>query len=251
MAARRGITLEPEVVAKLMVLELLLREDFEKVLGWLARNELRERMVALENTAGRVTPEETETAAAAETEATPDVAADEDPEFPDALIRWAKLPPTLSGVDLNPYLHLAAAFSGALLLDTGLPQRLRDLAANLLSSVRAEQKSVTDDDLRALSTPDAATLAQHLGRAARDRPTEQLAAIVGLLRITRRHPSSIPEAATVLAAIPADDVKPAVVLSFEPTDVTAFRGVLDGWLASVSVGPTRTALNSALSPGSG
>ena len=37
IAERRGIELDVSVVAKLMVLELLLSEEFDMVLGWLAR----------------------------------------------------------------------------------------------------------------------------------------------------------------------------------------------------------------------
>jgi hypothetical protein len=252
IAARRGITLAPEVVAKLMVLEVLLPEGFKRILDWLARNELREQMAQLETAAGRVAaPAEpvsgdpTDTEATEDTDASPETT-ETDGEFSDDLIRWAKLPPDLSGVDLGPYLHLAAAFSGEPLLDSELPERLRDLAANLLSSVRAEQKSVTEQDLLALRTGDAAALVRHLARAARDRPTEQRPAVVGLLRITRLHPSSVEEATKWLTAIPADEVQPAAVLSFEPGDARTFKGVLEGWQSNVTVVPTRNALAKAL-----
>jgi hypothetical protein len=255
IAARRGITLAAEVVAKLMVLEVLLEEEFKKVLDWLARNELRDQMAALEAAAGRpVASDEREPSDAKEAEATDDAdasvkAAEAEGKFAEDLIRWAKLPPALKGVDLGPYLYLAAAFSGEPLLDSELPDRLRDLAANLLSGVRAEQKSVTDEDLRGLHADDAVAMARHLGRAARDRPTEQRPAIVGLLRITRLHASAGEEAAKWLAAIPADEVQPAVVLSFEPGDVQLFKSVLEGWRESVTVAPTKNALAAILANG--
>ncbi|MEU3260649.1 alpha/beta fold hydrolase [Streptomyces albidoflavus] len=53
VAGHRGIELEPDIVAKLMVLEKLLPNAFATVLGWLARGELRSRMAKLETTAGR------------------------------------------------------------------------------------------------------------------------------------------------------------------------------------------------------
>ena len=48
IAERRGIELDVSVVAKLMVLELLLPAEFEMVLGWLARGELRNQIARLE-----------------------------------------------------------------------------------------------------------------------------------------------------------------------------------------------------------
>jgi KAP family P-loop domain len=258
IAARRGIRLDSEVVAKLMVLEVLLEQDFKRVLGWLAQNELRERMSALESAAGRIeaspqlSSDDSEEPETTDSENNGEVSADSGATFGDELIRWAKLSPSLSGMDLGPYLHLAAAFSGEALLDTELPVRLRDLAANLLSSVRAEQKSVRDADLQGLDPKDAAAMVHHLGRAARDRPTQQRAAILGLLRVTRIHAATITEAAKLLSAIPASDVEPASVLTFNESDRATFRDVLEGWHQSASPGPTKNALASALkseSPG--
>lgn len=247
IAERRGIALEPAIVAKLMVLEVLLPDGFARVLDWLARNQLRERMARLEAVAGRGREAQSESDA---TNGAPEDATVDDGEggdtLPDDLIRWAKLPPALSDVDLGPYLYLAAAFRGTALLDAGLPERLRDLAANLVSSVRAEQKSVSEDDLRGLTGDDPAQLVGHLARVARDRPTEQRAAVVGLLRITRLHAATATNAAELLGAIPADEVQPATVLSFGPTDMTNFRGLLESWFANASPGPTKNALKTVV-----
>lgn len=48
IAARRGIELEFDVVAKLMVLEVLLPDQFQMVLSWLRTGELRDRLESLE-----------------------------------------------------------------------------------------------------------------------------------------------------------------------------------------------------------
>ncbi|MCR2346264.1 hypothetical protein NSP34_25780, partial [Salmonella enterica] len=53
IAARRGIELEFDVVAKLMVLEVLLPDQFQAVLSWLRTGELRERLETLETLANR------------------------------------------------------------------------------------------------------------------------------------------------------------------------------------------------------
>lgn len=249
IAARRGISLNADIVAKLMVLEVLLPDGFTKVLEWLAKSELREQIRALEAVAGRQpTPDESgDEAPAAETdEATTPQPQAEASAFTEDLIRWAKLTPSLSNEDLAPYLYLAASFTGKPLLDEGLPVRLRDIAAKLLSSIRVQQKSVTPDDLVGLTPPDADQLVQHLARAARDRPTEQQPAMLGIIRITKQHPQTAGTALKHLRAIPAADLQPGAILLFQPEDVAAFREMLQHWLDSSPAGPVKSTLTSLL-----
>lgn len=244
IAKRRGIALAPDVVAKLMVLELLLGDEFTKVLDWLATGNLRAEMQRLEVAAGRAkTDDPPETVSPDQPETGPSTKDDEDAGrgFSDDLLRWAKLPPELRAVDLAPYLYLAASVSGVELLDSGLPGRLRDIAANLTSSVRAEQKSVSDDDLAGLTDPDAIALVQHLARVGRDRPSEQVAATTGLLRVCRLRPNALGSAVQVLRSVPADDLEPATILLFSGLD--GFDGVVEKWTAEVTKVPNRNALN--------
>jgi hypothetical protein len=168
------------------------------------------------------------------------------PAFSDDLVRWAKLTPSLSDEDLTPYLYLAASFSGTPLLDAGLPVRLRDIAAKLLSSMRAQQKAVTTDDLAGLTTPDAEQLVKHLARAARDRPTEQQAAMLGIIRVTTQHTQVAEAAKTALRAIPAADLRPGAILLFQPADLATFGDVLRHWLSLTPPAPVKAALTSTL-----
>ena len=244
IAKRRGIALAPDVVAKLMVLELLLGDEFTKVLDWLATGNLRAEMQRLEVAAGRArTDDPPETASTDQPETGTSTKDDEDAGrgFSDDLLRWAKLPPELRAVDLAPYLYLAASVTGVELLDSGLPGRLRDIAANLTSSVRAEQKSVSDDDLGGLTDPDAIALVQHLARVGRDRPSEQVAATTGLLRVCRLRPNALGAAVQVLRSVPADDLEPATILLFSGLD--GFQAVVEKWTAEVTKVPNRNALN--------
>ncbi len=244
IAKRRGIALAPDVVAKFMVLELLLGDEFTKVLDWLATGNLRAEMQRLEVAAGRAkTDDPPETASTDQPETGTSTKDDEDAGrgFSDDLLRWAKLPPELRAVDLAPYLYLAASVTGVELLDSGLPGRLRDIAANLTSSVRAEQKSVSDDDLGGLTDPDAIALVQHLARVGRDRPSEQVAATTGLLRVCRLRPNALGAAVQVLRSVPADDLEPATVLLFSGLD--GFQAVVEKWTAEVTKVPNRNALN--------
>ncbi|WP_113975292.1 KAP family P-loop NTPase fold protein [Nocardia puris] len=52
VASHRGIGMEPAATAKLMVLERLLKDEFAMVLGWLSRNELRDRLDAVRSSPG-------------------------------------------------------------------------------------------------------------------------------------------------------------------------------------------------------
>lgn len=248
VSTRRGITLDPEVIAKLMVLEVLLPEAFAQVLDWLAQNALRDQIAAVEVAAGRSPPNADTRKTTAAKSSSSSNKEELVREFSDDLLRWAKLPPPLVGIDLGPYLHLAASFIGRAVLDEGLPERLRDLAANLVSSVRAEQKSVTDADLQALSPVDALALAQHLARVARDRPTQQVAAVLGFLRITRLHASVHGEAAALLGAIPGNEVEPATALNFRESDLALFQPVLERWHKQ-AVGPAKKAIGTILPKG--
>jgi predicted KAP-like P-loop ATPase len=243
IAARRGIALEAEVVAKLMVLEVLLSKEFRDVLDWLARGELRANMEALEFQARHAKGESTASNTAKKEETQNE---GEEPTFSDQLIRWAKLTPSLGAVDLAPYLHLAASFSGKTLLDQDLPERLRDIAINLLSDIKAEQHSVRDEDLLALTTSDAVILVAHLGRMGRDRPNEQRKAVAGILRVFRVHGSIAEETKEALLTIPADEVAlPSILLFVMPQD-NILRPVLDSWTAATTKSTTKTAIGNLL-----
>jgi hypothetical protein len=249
VASRRGIELNPAVVAKLMVLEVLLPEDFNQVLEWLAQGVLRDQIASLELVARSPRPEPG-TSETSETKGK--VKADDasqkekESDFSDGLIRWAKLPPALSAEDLAGYLYLAAAFKGRPLLDTGLPGRLQDLAARLQSSSRREQKSVSDDDLASLSGGDAQLLIQHLGRIARDRPADQRKAAAGILRIVAKRPSTLEDARKALLSIPPDEVSPATPMLFKLPADAGLKDVLEYWRDNASREPAKNAAKEAL-----
>ncbi len=249
IAMRRGIDLQPEIVAKMMVLEQLLPEEFKRLLDWLARGILRSEMGRLEEAAGRPPSEATDSLGGnGEVALSEDESNETDPvspqvqAFTDSLLRWATLTPSLRDKDLSTYLHLAASFAGQTVLDKDLPERLRDIAASLLSSVRADQHSVTDGVLSRLPLEDAKLLLQHLGRMARDRPSDQRKAVEAILRISRRQGSLGSEGCAALCLIPGDEVKPPTVLLFKPDD-TALYPALDKWRSLTTNIPTQKAID--------
>ena len=252
IATRRGIDLETAVVAKMMVLEQLLPRDFDRVLGWLASGVLRVQMGRLETAAGQTPPGIREVTPKDAAEAAVDVDGEElgdeiadEADFEDSLLRWAKLAPSLGDVDLSAYLHLAASFAGQTVLDGDLPERLRDLAARFLSEIRADQYSVVDTDLRILPSDDASLLMRHMGKLARDRPSDQRRAIEAILRISRQHVELADHGCAVLQLIPADEVRLPALLLFNPND-DALRPALDHWLDTTSKTTTRNAIVRAL-----
>lgn len=255
VATRRGITLRPEVVAKMMVLEQLLPEEFDRVLSWLARGSVRSEMRRLEEAAGQAPLEmqvslgDNVSSALSDQNGTAVISAGESEQtFTDALIRWAKLSPPLREEDLSVYLHLAASFAGQTVLDRDLPERLRDMSASLLSPVRADQYSVTDDDLNRLPADDAKYLLQHLGRMGRDRPTDQRKAVEAILRLSRQQGSLGAEACTVLGTIPADEIMVPSLLLFKTEDI-ALRPALEKWRLYTTKQTTRNAIDQALGNG--
>lgn len=165
VASRRGISLDAGVVAKLMTLEALMKPEFKLLLSWFAKGEMRDQLERLEEAAGRpaqvdTSADETQEAvestpepeaesrsrrrASSTSTSPPPIPANVTGQFSQAMVRWAKLAPPLRGLDLSPYLTLAATFAGVTLIDDSLPERLRDIAANLLSeSVGSRHRSKT------------------------------------------------------------------------------------------------------------
>lgn len=239
VAQRRGIALPADAVAKLMVLERLLRPDFETVLQWLAQNKLRDQLDALDQAANAPTQSavegETEEATAkskpkgkAPTEPSDDTPKSEG-GFSDTLIRWAKLPPKLDASDVGGYLYLAASFAGIELIDDGLPERLRDIASALTSSLKTDRSSIDDDALRALDATDARTLITHLGSQTRDQPTIQKYSVAGMLRLAKTHTAIDDAVVAALKLLPPSAVQVATVMLLKPESCTVYETVLDAW----------------------
>lgn len=241
VAMRRGITLPSEAVAKLMVLERLLRTDFDVVLGWLAQGKLRDRLEALDQIANQTSasqPVEAEGSATGEDtkkESVRRVADAEEPAnkpeqpFTDTLIRWAKLPPRLDASDVSGYLYLAASFAGVELIDDGLPERLRDIASALTSSLRVDRNAITDESLLALSAADARKLITHLGSRTRDQPTLQKYSVAGILRLVSLHRGVDDAAVTALKQLPPSDVQGGTPMLLKQHDPATFAAVLAAW----------------------
>lgn len=241
VASRRGITLASDAVAKLMMLERLLEDDFKTVLGWLAHTELRDQLDALDraaNEAASTEPAEVDDAAekvAASNKkqgapkATAEAPAPDEAPFSDSLIRWAKLPPKLDASDIGGYLYLAASFAGIELVSNALPERLRDIASALISTVQVDRNAVTDDALRAVKPADARLLIGYLGSLTRDQPTVQKYSVPGILRLVKTHPGIEDAAVSALRLLPPSEVKVGTVMLIKPESADIYGEVLTTW----------------------
>jgi len=236
VAQRRGIKLPSDAISKLMVLERLLRSDFETVLQWLAQSKLRDQLDALEQAANVPSSmREGEPAGEAASKAGAkgnidgDASKAETSGFSDTLIRWAKLPPALDASDIGGYLYLAASFAGIELTDDGLPERLRDIASALTSSLRTERSAINDDALRALDAQDARTLITHLGSQTRDQPGIQKYSVAGMLRLAKTHQGIDDAVAAALKLLPPAAVQVATVMLLKPEANGIYEPVLATW----------------------
>lgn len=243
VAGRRGIQLEPDAIAKLMVIEKLLEKDFDDLLKWLAAGQLRNRLDALQKVAEGETKTETKPAAgdkrAASRKAGPVVDAD---SFSGTMVRWAKLPPALDATAVAGYLTLAAAFKGRLLLDESLSEKLRDLAAALTSSSQVDRNAVKDEELERLPAGDVVELLAHLGRRMQDDPSIQVSTVNAIVTLAGLHPGELKEAQSALAKLPSQELKASTVLVLKSKAVD-FAAVLDSWAVNAD-GPTAKAIES-------
>ncbi|MDP9612866.1 KAP family P-loop NTPase fold protein [Streptomyces demainii] len=262
IAARRGIGLDAGVIAKLMTLEVLMKPEFELLLGWFAENKLRENLQQLEN-------EALNAAAQRRVVAVSDGSAPEDGEeerprrgasrgrragapqrqagqLSQVMVRWARLRPALSELDLSPYLTLAAAFAGVTLVDDALPERLRDIAANLLAGRVTARSQVTDEHLTGLGDGDVLELLRHFGQTMRDQPAKQKDAVNAILRLAKLRPGADQAARDALLMLPVSDLAIATPVQFGPDHPPLVRSVLGRWRDALAEGRIKQAVNTAL-----
>ncbi|OUE21496.1 KAP family P-loop domain protein [Clavibacter michiganensis] len=247
VAGRRGIQLEPEAIAKLMVIEKLLEKDFDDLLKWQAAGQLRQQLDALQRVAIGEAKFEAKTTTKAEVKSdTTDKRAGAKPaetstdadSFSGTMVRWAKLPPTLDASSVTGYLTLAAAFKGRLLVDESLSEKLRDLAAALTSNSQVDRNVVKEEELERLPAGDVVELLAYLGRRMQDDPTLQLAAVNAIVTIASLHPGELKEARSALAKLPSQELKASTVLVLK-SKANDFVAVLDSWVSNSDSAATK------------
>ena len=229
VAAKRGIILGADAIAKLMLVEKLLEQDFDDILKWLATGKLRERLEALQQLAqGEEVTDEGEQ----------DTSDTNNGIFSSTIVRWAKLPPALDANDVTGYLTLAASFKGRLLIDDSLPEGLRDMVAALTSPLQLDRDTVTDNEIERLPSGDVVVLLNHLGRRMQDDPSLQLQTATAIIRIGTLHQGLTNEAITALCKLPGQNLRASTVLLLRGKQGD-YSAVLDSWTTHADANTAR------------
>ena len=124
------------------------------------------------------------------------------------------------------------------------------MAANLLSSARADRQAVTDADIDGLTTAEAEMLLVHIGRTIRDQPMQQKTGVTAILRIARLRPTAAAPSAKALLMLPPDDLSVGTPLLFAANDPADVFRVLTAWYGQTS-GAVKAAVKNALDQRSG
>jgi hypothetical protein len=164
VAGRRGIDLQPNALAKLMVLEQLEDAAFVTLLNWMREGELSSSLAALESDKQPSVGAATESALA-------------------ALRDWAKLDPALAKLDLDAYLRLAASLRSRVSPESGLPPEVRELADLFLGS-RAEQRGA-EQRLHGTSLDHRLRLARYFVDKAKSQPEQEKAVAPGITALAK------------------------------------------------------------------
>lgn len=144
-ARSRGVDLEPDACAKLMVAELLYPDLFAQLLGWLVAGTLDGNIAEIEAGKG---------------------------DHAEQAFEWGRLEPSLAEVDLPSYLLLAASLRGDTVEEAALPAALRELAGQLT----ADSTTVRDGALKdaaALDASQRSVLARHVASQLRHQRTPE------------------------------------------------------------------------------
>jgi len=141
----RGVNLEADACAKLMVAELFFPDLFGQMLGWFAAGNLGEMINELETGDG---------------------------DHADQAFEWGSLEPDVSQMNLPEYLLLAASLRGETVEEAGLPPELRDLATLLIS----DSETIRNGGLEAVKKLELAqksTLARYIATQLRHQQSPQ------------------------------------------------------------------------------
>ncbi len=212
VADRRGIDLQPNALAKLMVLEQLEDAAFVTLLNWMREGELRGRLAALEKAEKDIKGAASDSALA-------------------ALRDWAKLDPELSKLDLGSYLRLAASLRSRVSPEAGLPAEVRELA-DLFMGSRAEQRSAAGR-LQGTGLDHRLALARYFVDMVKSQPEleKQLSVPIEALA---KDPAVAESMAEGLREIDPQRIKGSLVLALAPEKEAqpALQNVVRGWIDS-------------------
>jgi len=202
-AKSRGVELNPDACAKLMVAELLYPDLFAQMLGWLASGTLDGNVADIEDGKG---------------------------DHAEQAFEWGRLEPSLATIDLASYLHLAASLRGDTVEEAALPPELHEVANRLTT----DSTAVRDGALKeaaALDTPQRSVLARYVASQLRHQhtPERQKALAESLSGLTNETAVAMTAAAELALMNPAAVLTPvpfALLAKHQPIELVE---VIRGW----------------------
>jgi hypothetical protein len=222
-ASARGVDLQPDALAKLMLAELHMPDLFGQLLAWLAAGVVADKVAEIEAGAG---------------------------DHSAGVRDWGELPPRLPAGDLPKYLFLAASLRGETIEEAALPPDLRDLATRLASVSQGTRNEARREAVKLEAAKQvvvirylASSLRQQGAPDAQKALAESISALAGA-------PGAAATAAEELQRLRHAMITAPVPISlFVHSRPQEFRVLIEGWRDSPEVPETaRRACAEALGP---
>lgn len=222
-ASARGVDLQPDALAKLMLAELYMPDLFGQLLAWLAAGVLADKVAEIEGGTG---------------------------DHSAGVRDWGELPPSVPADDLAGYLLLAASLRGETIEEAALPPDLRDLAARLASASQGTRNEARREAIR-LEPPQQVAVIRFLASSLRQQgvPDAQKALAESISALATA-PGAAATAAEELQRMRHGMVTAPVPISlFVHSQPQEFRLLIEGWRDSPEVSErARKACAEALGP---
>ena len=206
LARSRGIDVERNAVAKLMVLEQVQPNEFNRLLSWVRSDELEQNLSAIET----------------------------DDDTTGALAGWSRMPPEVDAETVRRYILLAASLRGEVVAVHSLPEHLRDMASALTSSSDSRRGEAWQR-IKSLSVEDAAHLGRYVAEAISSQTNSQADHAESIGRLAQTSETVADAIATEVIRIPAEKVDPALVIALAPPRkeiASSIRSTLEAWQSS-------------------
>ena len=223
-ASRRGIDLQSDALAKLMLAELYMPDLFGQLLAWLAAGVVADKVAEIEGGTGGHS----------------------------AGVRdWGELPPKLPANDLAKYLLLAASLRGETIEEAALPPDLRDLATRLAGASQGTRNEARKEAIKLNPTKQVAII-RYLASSLRQQGAPDAQKALGeSISALAAAPGAAATASEELQRMRHGMITAPVPISlFIHNKPTEFRVLIEGWRDSPEVSETaRNACAEALAQG--
>lgn len=212
LASRRGVNLQPDALAKLMLAELYLPDLFGQLLAWLAAGVVADKVAEIEGGTG---------------------------DHSAGVRDWGELPPKLPADDLANYLLLAASLRGETIEEAALPPDLRDVATRLASPSQGTRNEARKEAIK-LEAAKQVTIIRYLASALRQQGVPDAQKALGeSISALAAAPGAAATAAEELHRMRHGMITAPVPISlFIHNKPPELRALIEGWRDSPEVSET-------------